>query len=85
MRILIFLLLSTVAANAVENSRVELLLQLVRENGCQMTDATAGQVLPANGFTREEVSEIEKILDARGLIDKTKMGIFALTSEGCNG
>ncbi len=83
MRALAILLLSTVAANAVDQSRVDLFLTLVRDSGCQMSDAQASKILPANSFTREEVSEIEKILDEAGMIDKTKMGVFALTNAAC--
>ena len=85
MRILAFFLLSALAANAVESNRIELFLQLVREVGCQMDNATAGQVLPANGFTRDEVSEIESVLAENGMIDTSKMGVFALTQAACNG
>lgn len=85
MRILIFLLLSATAANAVEKARVDLFLSLVRENGCEMNDATASTVLPANKFTRQEVSEIEKVLDGKGMIDKSKMGVLALTKSACKG
>ena len=56
MHVFIFLLLT---ASAAEQPRVDLFLTLVRDNGCQMNDATAGRVLPANDFTRAEVSEIE--------------------------
>ena len=85
MRIFAVLLLSTVAANAVEQNRVDLFVELVRNSDCQMSDAQASKVLPANGFTREEVSEIEKVLDKAGMIDKKKMGVFALTKAACKG
>jgi len=85
MRVILILLLTAGAAQAVESSRVDLFLQLVRANGCTMDDAAAGRILPANGFTRAEVSEIEGVLSDRGWIDKTRMGEFALTDAGCEG
>jgi hypothetical protein len=73
------------SAFAVDQSRFDLFLSLIRQNGCQMDDQTAGKVLPANGFTREEVSQIEKVLSDSGMIDKTRMGVFALTRAACKG
>jgi hypothetical protein len=83
-RLLLALAVAT-PAFAVDQSRIDLFLSLVRQNGCQMDDQTAGKVLPANGFTREEVSQIEKVLSAGGMIDKTRMGVFALTRSACKG
>ncbi|MEP1200903.1 hypothetical protein [Tateyamaria sp.] len=85
MRIITLLLLSSVAVQAADQSRIDLFLTLVRDSDCQMSDAQASKILPANNFTRAEVSEIEKILDEAGMVDKTKMGVFALTKAGCKG
>ncbi|MCF6232102.1 MAG: hypothetical protein L3J36_03215 [Rhodobacteraceae bacterium] len=51
---------------AVGQNHVDLLLKLVRGNGCKRDDATAGRVLLPNGFTKAGVFEIEKLLDRPG-------------------
>lgn len=85
MRTLLLLLIVAGTAQAVEMDRVDLFLQLVRENGCAMDNAAAGRILPANGFTRAEVAEIDQLLIERGWVDTSRMGEFALTSKVCNG
>jgi hypothetical protein len=91
MRYILILILFATSANAVEQARVDLFLKLVRDNGCEMDDATASKVLPANGFTREEVGEIEQILLKKSMIDIAKLnpgspgGVFALTKAACKG
>lgn len=85
MRIITSLLLSSVATQAADQSCIDLFLTLTRDSDCEMSDAQASKILPVNNFTRAEVSEIEKVLDEAGMIDKTKMGVFALTKAGCKG
>ena len=82
---LLFALAIVTPAFPVDQPRIDLFLNLVRQNNCQMDDRTAGKVLPANGFTREEVAQIEKILGANGRIDKTRVGVFVLTRSACKG
>jgi hypothetical protein len=42
------------------------LANLIRDNGCRMTEAEAGQMLPARGFDREQVSKIVEAWFASG-------------------
>lgn len=63
----------------------ELLLQLIRENGCQMTFVEADQILPENGFEQAQVRDIVREWEGKGMLDARGFAGIALSEKGCKG
>ena len=80
----LFLSATAATAQTVDPDRRALFVKLVEDNGCKMTNAQAGQILPANGFDRSEMMEIvfqledEKLAEVDGAA-----GVITLKTENC--
>lgn len=61
------------------------LLQLIRDNGCQMTAVEAGEMLPKHGFTPDQTRDIIRIWDEKGWLDGHGFAGIKLSDAGCKG
>ena len=77
--------LTTTPAFATEKATPELLLKLIRENGCQMTLAEADKILPKHGFTQAQTREIVGVWDEKGMLASRGFAGIALNDKGCKG
>ncbi len=73
-----------VLAATAADSRTDLLVELVEENGCTMSGEEASAILPKHDFSKEETQEITAELFAEGLIRIDRQtDTLILTTEGC--
>ena len=87
------LLLRTCAAAAVfatpliagDTTRSDELLQLIRQNECQMTAAEADEILPKHNFTQVETRDIIRAWAADGMVDVKSIAGIKLSQKGCQG
>lgn len=71
------------AGEEIDGDRSDLLLKLIRDNGCKMTNAEAGEILPGHGFTKDETRDIVRSWEDAGWLDaKGSLGL-ALTEAAC--
>ncbi len=61
------------------------LLQLIRDNGCQMTAVEAGETLPQHGFTPDQTRDIIREWDEKGWLDGHGFAGIKLSEAGCKG
>ncbi|EBA15519.1 CTP synthetase [Roseobacter sp. SK209-2-6] len=78
-------LLFSSSALAQTQEKSDLLLKLIRENGCQMTNAEAGGILPQNGFTKSETRDIIRAWEEKGMLDIRGFAGIKLTTATCSG
>ncbi|MEL6167976.1 MAG: hypothetical protein AAFR35_04750 [Pseudomonadota bacterium] len=73
-----------VLAHEYDTPRMQLLIALIAENGCQMSDTEADETLPGYGFTRHETRQIigDLLFDGRAFVDRAS-GTVRLTEEDC--
>lgn len=71
-------------AKAENSERSDLLLMLIRENGCQMSNAEAQEILPEHAFTQDETRDIIRIWEENGLVEAKGLSI-TLSQKGCTG
>ncbi len=69
----------------VDPARADLLLQLFRDNGCQMTDLEAGEILPDNGFSKKEFRDIIRAWDDKDMLAVKGALRMELTAAACAG
>lgn len=70
-------------AAEVDPARAELLMQLIRENGCQMTDREAGEILPEHGFEMDETRDIVRHWRKEGKLEMAGALALILSQEAC--
>lgn len=79
------LVLAASPALAVDDERTNLLLKLIRDNGCQMSESDAADILPKHNFTRDESRQLAQALVAAGMADIGGEAGIKLTDKGCKG
>ena len=75
-------LAQTAAASGEERS--DLLLQLIRDNGCKMTTAEADDMLPKHDLTKSETRDIIRSWGEQGMVEMKGM-VIQLSDKGCKG
>jgi len=78
-------LLFSSSALAQTQEKSDLLLKLIRDNGCQMTNAEAGGVLPQQGFTKSETRDIVRVWEEKGMLDLKGFAGIKLSEDACSG
>ncbi|WP_204113968.1 hypothetical protein [Shimia biformata] len=73
----------TVPAWATDGDRADVLLQLIRDNGCQMTSAEADQMLPEHGFDMSQTRDIVRGWAKDGMVDMNGFAGIKLSEKGC--
>lgn len=68
-----------------DSTRAEDLLKLIRDNGCQMTTAEAGDILPQHNFTMDETRDLVRALAEDGMVDMNGFAGVKLSEKGCQG
>lgn len=71
------------ALDIVDVERSNLLLQLIRDNGCSMTEELAETLLPENGFTKKEVGAILRAWETADWIAEMSDRGITLREESC--
>ncbi len=71
------------ALDIVDVERSNLLLQLIRDNGCSMTEELAETLLPENGFTKKEVGAILRAWETADWIAGMSDRGITLREESC--
>ena len=80
----LFLVLTTPAlAEEVDPARSDLLMQLIRDNGCKMTDVEADVILPKHGFDRRETRDIIRAWRKEGKLDMGGPLGLILSDDAC--
>ncbi len=67
------------------NNASDKLLQLIRDNGCQMTAVEAGEMLPKHGFTPDQTRDIIREWDENGWLNSHGFAGIKLSDAGCKG
>jgi hypothetical protein len=76
-------LATPVFAQEVDPARSDLLMQLIRDNGCQMTDVEAGEILPEHGFDKSETRDIIRLWRKEGKLEMAGALALILSEEAC--
>ncbi|KPD13728.1 hypothetical protein [Phaeobacter sp. 11ANDIMAR09] len=71
------------ALDIVDVERSNLLLQLIRDNGCSMTEELAETLLPENGFTKKEVGAILRAWETADWIAEMSDRGITLREKSC--
>ncbi len=66
------------------DERSDLLLQLIRDNGCKMTTAEADEMLPKHDFTKSETRDIIRAWGEQDMVEMKGM-VIQLSDKGCKG
>ncbi len=61
------------------------LLEIIRANGCQITQEEADRLLPPHGFTKDQTRKIGRKWKKKGMLSTKVWGALALKEEACKG